>query len=488
MSDITRPISRIAVGQPPSSSQWYIDVVPEPSGPIVIKVGEPLPQHPGYQHLRRQWDFLQLSFRGGYGYGFGRDAGGNDVFVKHEREVDGEGVDLPGVNRRRMLSVFKNFCRPILCHFNDFVFRSPLVQRDESNAPWQEFVRDVDGQGADMQNVMRGVLLTAAKLGRGFVLMQTNRLPDQPIINLAQQREAGIRQIALEISPLNVLDWRRDERGHMTSALVQDTATRAALYSADTVQLITLDNGVVSSIRQLSSRMMLLIEAKPFGGVSQIQDIAEVNRQIYNLDSLLRAELYGSHFTQHVVFGVVPAQIDDATLGTYRLITIGPADARMERIGADTSQAASIREAIADDIREIYRIAGLRSGDPTTTATPQSGVSKAFDFHEIDAQLGAIADEAERVEGVIGELFNALGGGSRPERTQYPDTFAVSDLSEELRRTLDVLAEPMMPREVKRRQLAAYARVAFPGATMEDMAMMSEPAEEPAMTMETVPE
>lgn len=431
-------------------------IKPDSVAIAVPKIGQGLDNHPSYLKLEKLWTFLRWAYKGGVNYKDQDDAVGDPVFVAHEREEAGGSITAPGLARRKRLSVYKNYTRTIIDRFNDFVFRESGIVRDTStSADWTKWVENVDDLGTPIAKFMATQMRHAQVLGRQFIVARTSRTADAGELTAAQADAAGVHIWLERVFPIDVLDWRRS-RGKIRETLIQYDDGTAVLYRVDDFIEIKLnDAGTVTSLSepiQHNFGRLPVIEAAPFDETkSQIEDIAELNKQLLNLDSLLRSELYANHFTQFVMTGVDSSQVANAQLGTWNLLCIPQAIAKLEAMGSDTSQAAGIREAITDDIREIYKLAGLVSGDAEETGQAESGVARAWKFHEVESKLGAIADEAERVETLIGELWAAGVGNtaSKPKAPDYPDKFDVPDLAAEIDRSLSLLESPKIPATMK---------------------------------------
>ena len=434
----------------------------------IPKVGQPLAQHPSYVGLCNVWKFLRWAYRGGFNYKNQNDAAGEPVFVPHEREQQGGTTTEPGLKRRKRLSVYKNYVRPIVDRFNDFVFREAGIVRDTTTGGgWIEWTADVDNLGTPIAKFMRSQMRHAQVLGRQFIVARTTRTSEAGELTAAQAEAAGFRLWLERVFPVDVLDWRRS-RGSIREALIQYDDGTAVLYRMDDfVELTIGEAGTVTVVGQPTPHnfgRLPVIEVAPFDETkSQVEDIAELNKQLLNLDSLLRSELYANHFTQFVMTGVDASQVQKAELGTFNLLCIPSPNANMSAMGSDTSQAAGIREAIRDDVREIYKLAGLVSGDAEETGAAESGVALAWKFHEVESKLGAIADEAERVETLIGELWTAgVGSNTSPKAPDYPEKFDVPDLAAEIDRSLSILESPKIPPTAKVEEMNRLRDTLYP--------------------------
>ena len=199
-------------------------------------------------------------------------------------------------------------------------------------------------------------------------------------------------------------------------------------------------------------------------GQSQAGPIAESQKRIFILDSLLTEELHGATFTTTVLTGVAKTDVEGVTLGPGHFLCLpsnGSGTPGVTYIKADVSQATSLRDSLAYEMRELYRVAGLAPGNPTEVGQPESGVAKAFAFNEVEATLSGIADAAEHAENrVVWLIANAFWGGAYPGNANWPNEFQSLDLSAELE-TVIRLDSSNAPAILREKSWKAYGRAAF---------------------------
>lgn len=468
------PVSTIGTTVSPIQTDAYAamaaespDLIPATGDIPLYKIGDTIAYHPTYTQLRPTWLFLNATYRGGPDYKFGFDPYGDPVFVKHERESDTGSTSKAGAGRRQRIATFQNYCAPIINQFNDHALRRKRVKRDDDYEAWTDFLKDVDALGTDIVRFVSDVILGAQKYGRHFVAIQSTRSPEDGAMTLAQATAAGVRVFFDSVDTFRVIDWRR-RRKQISEIVVVETDTRVVHYTAELARVYEVEAGfAVKSVTEFAHGFagLPVIEVAPFSGQSQMLDMADLNRHAFNLKSLHDEELWQRTFSQLVAIGCDPKSVAEAVLGTGKMYCISDPLAKVETLGlADVAQAESIRTAIADDIREIYRIAGLRSGDPLKTAEAQSGIAKAWDFEPLAARLAAIATEAARAERWMGDMWSASLNTETPDPPKYPDNFDATDLAGELAASLDILVTPQIPPAVKKMELSQLIASRYPEA------------------------
>jgi hypothetical protein len=423
-----------------------------------IELGKELPKHAEYERLARLWKFLDLSYTGGSKYKNGSDADGAEIFIPHELE------SADGIKRRKRLATYRNYCRPIAQKYNAFIFGYPVV-RDQQNATLTEWAKDVDALGTPLDGFMASAALRAEVLGRWFLLLDTTKGVETQ--TQAQARAAGNRVFVTGIHPTRVLAWSHArEIDQLTEVLIHSPADNLArLYTASDVTLIQLktDTMTVAFIDEPQpheyKRPPVVMVTALLDGASLIGDIAELNKSLFNLDALMREELFKQTFTQFFASGMNAQGIKSASFGGRKLLCHKNKDVKIDRLTGDVSQAESIRASIREDVGEIYRLAGL--SNPDVVQNTESGRALKIRWNEIALIAAQIADRTERAENQVLTLWARALGTAEPTASDYPEEFDAEDLAVELQATLDVM-DSDLPWVLKEQHIQGYAQRKFP--------------------------
>ena len=321
--------------------------VPEPG--ITVVKGKPLPYHEDYQKLALKYKFLEASYKGGAAYKDAKDSKGNDTLIQHEQE------SKKAWERRKRMSTCHNFCRPLVDKMVGFVFSQPIT-RDVTES-FSEWAEDVDGNDVCLAEFIKLAVLHACIIGRWFIMLDTTKPEDN--MTMAQAEAAGSRIVMCDLHPNRVIHWTE------TELLVTDDKLGmyggARLWTATTYQDILLGKdfkveSIGPEVEHGWKAGMPIVWVKPHtSGESLIEDVAELQMSIFNLDSLLREELSKNTFSQYWL--ACPSATGDMLqafdVGSRKVIVL-PVEAnsvKFERLSSDASQAASIRDTIEAEVR-----------------------------------------------------------------------------------------------------------------------------------------
>ena len=444
---------------------------PETPREIVVKIGEPPPRHPRYEERKAAYKFYQASYDGGSAYKNTMDADGMPVLPKHDAESDAN------YRRRKSLSTYRNYCRPITDKFFAFVFGSG-VQRP-SDSGFEAWAEDVDGQGSTYAEFMENAVRQAMILGRWYVIADTTKVNEYETRSQAE----GNRLLLANLHPCRVLDWCNDESSELL--VKHDTADgfgEVWLWTDYDVTMCPLDEkGLVRSMTSIPHGWdgMPIVRLDGLNGsTSIIRDISEENKRLFHDTSLLVEESEKQIFSQFFLFGMSGDDIretDTVSIGSRKYICISKPDAKIERAAGDPAMSESLRANIDADIKHIYREAGLRM--PDLESGPESGRALRIRQSETIAIAERLAENAENSENRVLSLFEQAFG-AEVEPIQYSKSFDEEDMSEQLKETLDIATSEAFGPKMKGEVAAEYIGKKFPELKSEIRQELAEEARE----------
>ena len=259
-------------------------------------------RHGDYEASKGLWDFFYQSYEGGANY----IEGGN--LIQHPRE------DTTVYNRRKERAYYVNYCGAIIdtyiAHLNK---QPPIVSVPKPAGAWAEFSRDVNRRNDSLQEFRREVQVAAMVLGQTFIAVDK---PDSEALSLAEEIETGA-PFFVHYYPWDVVDWDLDEFGKpywvkllevdrsVPSSPFEKQAGGKVLYKIwfrDSWSLLNSDGKVVSTGENPLGEVPIVpvLNRKKLGksmtGISALNDIAYLNKRIFNLGSLIDQFAFSAAF------------------------------------------------------------------------------------------------------------------------------------------------------------------------------------------------
>jgi hypothetical protein len=215
-------------------------------------------------------------------------------------------------------------------------------------------------------------------------------------------------------------------------------------------------------------------------GTTDVFQSARLNRRIYNLCSEL------DEILRDQTFSILTIPTDDTeepgkkVVGTTNGLYYKPTQGGMkpEFISPDGSCAATIRENITALRTEIYRSASMQYSEGVEQV--RSGVSRQWNFDQTNRFLSSISKRCEAAEreaawfvlkwmGIdpTSKFKDANGVDKAAFDIQYPDTFDVADLMQEIE-LADALIAMRISKNFGSRVAKGLVRQKFPDLTKEE--------------------
>jgi len=417
-------------------------------------------RHPLYRSRSPFWRLAWMSYRGGPEY-----LAAPNLFSHRLEHADD--------HRRRMArSYYLNYCRPVVDTYASYLFKTnPTVLPDE---PIRNLVENADGRGHHLFAVMKQAFTLSAVYGQVIVGADRPRSVVKPATR-AEELALGLSDYFYLVIPQDFLNWSMSEGGDLSWCLVRQRIRRATPEDpggeeggAETYRLWTADFW-----RDLDGQGEVVTEGEnPYGrvpfvscrfresddaivGESLLGSIVHINREIFNLSSMLSEILYRQTFSQLVAEGSAHEYGeggDIGRLGTSSIFLYPEGRKPPQFISPDAAQARMLMEQIDNLIDEIYRMACLTRGR-AREGTLVSGISKAFDFLDTNQALSDAAHGVERTFVKAIRIAAPEWGGS----IQFPGDFGVTDSGELLNQVERASRLPIGP-AFKRRLLEKLAR------------------------------
>ena len=403
-----------------------------------------------YNTYQGQWKYLLESYLGGKEY---RDAG---HLTRYQLETDGEYA------ARLTETPLDNHCQSVVSVYNSFLFRHNPDREFgalSNNAEVEDFLNDADFDGRSLNSFMKDVATWSSVFGHCWIIMAK---PDVGAVTMADEIMAGVRPYVSLLTPLVVLDWSW-------------TRSKSGRYTLDYFRYIEDVNGDIRTVKEWTPETIRtiivdvtdniinedIIEVNGLGkipaicayngrstvrgiGVSDIADIADAQRFIYNAKSEISQSIrLDSHPS------LVKTPETQAGIGAGSLIHMpenldpGLKPYLLEFSGASVDAILTAIKDTVDSIDKMANTGSIRS----TEAQRMSGVAQQQEFELLNARLSEKADNLELAEEQMWRLWCEYQGVPYSVEIDYPGSFNIRDTEAEVKQ-LQIVAStnPADPR------------------------------------------
>lgn len=381
-----------------------------------------------HQNIMR-WRYLSDSFTGGNQYRQG------EYLTKYVLEGANE------YSNRVANTALDNHVKSVVDTYNAFLFRKPAY-RDygsiDSDPSLEPFLNDADLDGTSFDAFMREVSTQASVYGQCWVLCDK---PNTQVATRAEELEQEIRPYVSIVTPENVINWdyERQPNGLHTLSMLQvleEFVDEQAVYREYTPDTICVYRQKKDSPRELLEEYPNPIGKVPAVcvyaqksthrgiGVSDVADIADTQRAIYNelseIEQLIRLQNHPS---------LVVSQGTDAQAGAGAIITMqegmdpGLKPYLLQPTGASIEALLKSIGSKVDSINRMANMGGVRN----TVTSAMSGIALETEFNLLNSRLSQKADFLELAEEQIWRLWCLWQGTTWDGSINYPDSFSIHD-------------------------------------------------------------
>jgi hypothetical protein len=406
---------------------------------------ELLAVHPTYTKFIKEWKFFINSYLGGKFY---RDG---DYLLKHPFE------STKNYKRRKEIAYYYNYCAPIVDLFTSYLTKDQpkrsygelskeVVPPRQPKTLFDSFWWDVDFNGTNFEQFMREAQRYASIYGLISIIVDK---PSVKVETQAQALEEDIRPYLSIITPENILDWKyvRLPNGKMTldTIKIKEGDGQYRIWTRNDWELweiTTKDKAPISKgkgthglgripIVDLYNKKSLIRRV----GVSEIQDIADINKNIYYFCSDAKEIIENTAFPMLAMPEEKGGADPEVVTGTQNIIDFDPDSPNGKPFWLEPphSSLQEIREWIQQDAQEMVRIAkmgGLRNTE--TSVQPWSGVSIEAQERQLYSSLAEKASNAEQAELDILKLYAEWEEEEFTGNIEYSRSFATRDLTTSL--------------------------------------------------------
>lgn len=368
--------------------------------------------------------------------------------------------------RRVARSYYYNFNAPIIDIYTDHLFRSPITEDFANIEDIFEQRRDnLDRKGSSIAELRKEMAELAQLYGHAFAVVDMPQALGE--VNMQQRIDNDSFPYVTLFSPQKVINWSLDAFGRPFWVLLCEVAdsnpdprffdktkdnrdmvnyrlwTRNewVLYDGD---FNAIDDGVhgLGVVPIVPFYNKVSKKVRGFLGISEIADISFISRDVYNLCSEL------GQIISDQTFSFLAIQGKSQDYGGDKVLSVGkgliyPENANVPQYVAPPEGPANIiMQQIDRQINKMFQLAKLEGGSAhqNEQIRSQSGISKAFDFHQTNSALSKKANNLNDAELKIWDLIARWEGRNGFEgMIEYPDDFSVSDINDDITEAFESL-------------------------------------------------
>ena len=396
--------------------------------------------HPDYDRKMNDWNFHYRSYLGGQDYENGYFL--NRYILETEEEY----------LKRAEFTPLDNHCRNVVQIYSSFLFRVPPTRNFGSltgDPQLEQFLMDADFDGRQYNNLIREAQVNASIYGTCWLIVDK---PNSNAKTRAEELSQDIRPYISIYTPENVTNWKYERasngRYYLTSlTVVEDMMGKDAIVKVWTPEDITTYKVEEFTIGYATKKPTKIDEqenalgtipavilynqrtSKRGIGISDLSDVAELQKSIYNdyseIEQLIRLSNHPS---------LVKTPNVEASAGAGSVIEM-PEDLAPELkpyiIQPSSQSLESIMKTINTKVQAIDRITHM-GAVRGTEKTVNSGIALQTEFQLLNARLSEKADYLQNAEEQIFDLYAKWQGTTFDGEIFYPDSFDLRDFSADL--------------------------------------------------------
>ncbi len=412
-----------------------------------------------YDTYQPRWRYLLESYLGGETY---RDA---KHLTRYQLETDGE------YTARLKNTPLRNDCYSVVSIYKSFLFREPPYREFgtiEGLPELDDFLRDADMDGRSLDAFMKDAMCWASVFGHSWVVVTQ---PNVGATTREEQRLQGVRPYVNLLTPLTVLDWQytRSPNGRYELAYfkyledVNQSIRVVKEWRRDTIKtsIVDVDNNEIQDQYEEANELGMIpavciynIRSTVRGiGVSDLADIADLQRFIYNATSNIEESI---RMNTHPSLVATPET--NVGTGAGALIHMpenldpGLRPYMLEYTGASVESIHHSIQQTVDAIDKIANTGSIRS----TEARRMSCVAQEQEFQLLNARLSEKADAIELAEENIWKLWCAYQGYEWTGTIDYPGSFNIRDTESEIQQlkiAKDTASDPRVFKQIDKQIL-----------------------------------
>jgi len=388
-----------------------------------------------YETYSSQWRYLLESYVGGQEY---KDA---NHLTRYQLETDNE------YRARIRTTPLENHCQSVISVYNSFLFRED-PDREFAGIEYmpelEDFLADADFDGRSLNAFMKDVSTWMSVFGHAWIIVSK---PNVGATTVADEQSLGVRPYVSLLTPMVVLDWQyqRQPSGRVRLSYLrylEETTGDIKTVKTWTPELITTTvmdtkkDVIVETLEEVNGLGIIPAVCAYNGrsiirgfGISDIADIADVQKFIYNATSEVEQSI---RMDSHPSLVATPeTKIGSGAGALIHMpdnLDPGLKPYLLEFGGASID---SIYKSIEHAISSIDKMANTGAVRATESRT-MSGVAMETEFQLLNARLSEKADNLELAEEQMWNIWCAYMGTRWQGEIDYPGSFNIRDTAKEI--------------------------------------------------------
>ena len=384
--------------------------------------------------MEKNWQFYIDSYTGKGGFENG------SYLIKYPREGDDK------FKRRKQLAIYPNYTKKIVDTYISHLFKQSPIR--ETTPEYEDFIQNVDKQGTYIDDFLR----KAGKLSLifGTVLVVIDR-PRGKARTRLEEKQMGLLPYAVIRLPYEVEDITLDQYGNISRIVFKENEVYRSFTNNEWIiskdkegkQIIDSGSHELGIVPVVPVRWTDTVLPFDVFSPSFIQDIAQINFDLYNAISELREILRNITFpvlTLPIRDEQTANQLSNLTIGTENFIPYNPEGGGKPDFIAPPPEPAKIYlEYINFLISQMYKIVNLEFA--LGSQSGKSGVALDFEFQQVNSLMAGIALHLEQAEYKIADIVARWNGESGFDgKIEYDKDFSFKDIERELKNAMDALS------------------------------------------------
>jgi len=426
-----------------------------------------------YTKFAPSWEFFLKAYEGG------RAMAAVENIFRHPREHPDD------FQERAKRLYYHNYCYPLVDFFTTFIYTETIQRSGGKNADWfNDFIKDVNQKGDSISDFMMMVSDESQIFGMTYVLVDappraartlTKGGAEVAVETLADEKDAGIKPYWVTVRPTEVYDWvvdsfdrfiylkRVEHQTRIQGDMSKQKIEKYTEWTPSSIAVSEVDVTIPEEPVLLISKKMLPNELGivPFDvcrykrsktdkymGLSFLNDIAWINREVMNLTSLLQEFLYRQCFNILAMeedpnvpeIEQMQGEISTANIFKYAAGTKAPT-----YITPPVGPAKFLQEERTANIMSMYKIAAQDTVNDLFNGSKSSGFSKAQSFQTTVPKIATRADSLQTCEHRLLALTCKYLGKDWDGTIKYKDHYQITNLTDSLAQLSTMFKDLQIP-------------------------------------------